>query len=105
MEEDSCTAVTQQCRTSIRQLGKFNLIVSIDLQDVLKAQTVSSQLAGMMASQDLRIVVSALQIAEILMQKLPDLFSIHFTREGETFWNLSFRLLVANIQLEFSIML
>ena len=43
---------------------------------------VSSHLAGMMASQDLRIVVSALQMAEILMQKLPDLFSIHFTREG-----------------------
>jgi E3 ubiquitin-protein ligase TRIP12 len=38
----------------------------------------------MMASQDLRIVVSALQMAEILMQKLPDLFSIHFTREGKT---------------------
>ncbi|XP_073982784.1 E3 ubiquitin-protein ligase ctrip isoform X4 [Rhodnius prolixus] len=52
------------------------------LKEVLKAQTVSSQLAGMMASQDLRIVVSALQIAEILMQKLPDLFSVHFTREG-----------------------
>uniref|UniRef100_A0A0A9XLJ3 E3 ubiquitin-protein ligase n=3 Tax=Lygus hesperus TaxID=30085 RepID=A0A0A9XLJ3_LYGHE len=52
------------------------------LKEVLKAQTVSSQLAGMMASQDLRIVVSALQIAEILMQKLPDLFTIHFTREG-----------------------
>lgn len=50
---------------------------------MLKAQTVSSQLAGMMASQDLRIVVSALQIAEILMQKLPDLFSVHFTREGK----------------------
>ncbi|XP_024080422.1 E3 ubiquitin-protein ligase TRIP12 isoform X4 [Cimex lectularius] len=52
------------------------------LKEVLKAQTVSSQLAGMMASQDLRIVVSALQIAEILMQKLPEVFSVHFTREG-----------------------
>ncbi|KAL1140424.1 hypothetical protein AAG570_000356 [Ranatra chinensis] len=55
------------------------------LKDVLKAQMVSSHLAGMMASQDLRIVVSALQMAEILMQKLPDLFSIHFTREGNLF--------------------
>ncbi|CAB0009110.1 unnamed protein product [Nesidiocoris tenuis] len=52
------------------------------LKEVLKAQTVSSQLAGMMASQDLRIIVSALQIAEILMQKLPDLFAVHFTREA-----------------------
>lgn len=43
---------------------------------------VSSHLAGMMASTDLRIVVSALQMAEILMQKLPDVFNVHFTREG-----------------------
>nr|XP_024215138.1 E3 ubiquitin-protein ligase TRIP12 isoform X1 [Halyomorpha halys]XP_024215139.1 E3 ubiquitin-protein ligase TRIP12 isoform X1 [Halyomorpha halys] len=52
------------------------------LKEVLKAQMVSSHLAGMMASTDLRIVVSALQMAEILMQKLPDVFNVHFTREG-----------------------
>ncbi|RZF46922.1 hypothetical protein LSTR_LSTR013234 [Laodelphax striatellus] len=52
------------------------------LQEVLKTQTVSSHLAGMMASQELRIVVGALQMAEILMQKLPNVFAVHFTREG-----------------------
>uniref|UniRef100_A0A8D8MAI1 E3 ubiquitin-protein ligase n=1 Tax=Cacopsylla melanoneura TaxID=428564 RepID=A0A8D8MAI1_9HEMI len=52
------------------------------LQEVLKNQVVSSHLAGMMASQDLRIVVGALQMAEILMQKLPQVFEVHFTREG-----------------------
>ncbi|XP_039296101.1 E3 ubiquitin-protein ligase TRIP12 isoform X2 [Nilaparvata lugens] len=52
------------------------------LKEVLKTQTVSSHLAGMMASQELRIVVGALQMAEILMQKLPNVFAVHFTREG-----------------------
>jgi E3 ubiquitin-protein ligase TRIP12 len=51
-------------------------------QEVLKNQVVSSHIAGMMASQDLRIVVGALQMAEILMQKLPEVFGVHFRREG-----------------------
>lgn len=50
----------------------------------MKTQVVSSHLAGMMASQELRIVVGALQLAEILMQKLPNVFTIHFTREGNS---------------------
>lgn len=54
----------------------------IVLQEVLKNQVVSSHIAGMMASQDLRIVVGALQMAEILMQKLPEVFGVHFRREG-----------------------
>ncbi|CAH1114025.1 unnamed protein product [Psylliodes chrysocephalus] len=52
------------------------------LRDVLKNQVVSSHIAGMMASSDLRIVVGALQMAEILMNKLPDEFGVHFRREG-----------------------
>ncbi|KAL3281120.1 hypothetical protein HHI36_004342 [Cryptolaemus montrouzieri] len=52
------------------------------LREVLKNQVVSSHIAGMMASSDLRIVVGALQMAEILMNKLPDEFGIHFRREG-----------------------
>lgn len=43
---------------------------------------VASHIAGMMASQDLRIVVGAMQMAEILMQKLPHVFETHFIREG-----------------------
>lgn len=43
---------------------------------------VASHIAGMMASQDLRIVVGAIQMAEILMQKLPQVFETHFIREG-----------------------
>ncbi|ESP04180.1 hypothetical protein LOTGIDRAFT_136701 [Lottia gigantea] len=52
------------------------------LKDVLITQPVSSHIAGMMASPDLKVVVGALQLAEILMQKLPDIFSIYFRREG-----------------------
>ncbi|KAK9879662.1 hypothetical protein WA026_006724 [Henosepilachna vigintioctopunctata] len=52
------------------------------LKEVLKNQLVSSHIAGMMASSDLRIVVGALQMAEILMNKLPDDFGVHFRREG-----------------------
>jgi len=54
------------------------------VQEVLKNQVVSSHIAGMMASQDLRIVVGALQMAEILMQKLPEVFGVHFRREGKS---------------------
>ncbi|XP_057663764.1 E3 ubiquitin-protein ligase TRIP12 isoform X1 [Diorhabda carinulata] len=52
------------------------------LRDVLKNQVVSSHIAGMMASSDLRIVVGALQMADILMTKLPEEFGVHFRREG-----------------------
>ena len=36
----------------------------------------------MLASPDLRIVVGALQMANILMEKLPSVFSVYFRREG-----------------------
>lgn len=43
---------------------------------------VCSHIASMLSSQDLKIVVGSLQMAEILMQKLPDVFSVYFRREG-----------------------
>ena len=43
---------------------------------------VSSHLATMLKAQDYRVVVGAIQMAEILMQKLPDIFNIYFHREG-----------------------
>ncbi|KAI1287488.1 E3 ubiquitin-protein ligase TRIP12 [Halotydeus destructor] len=52
------------------------------LRAVLKNQPVSSHIAGMLASPDLKIVVSALQMAYILMQKISDVFCIYFRREG-----------------------
>uniref|UniRef100_A0A672QPV1 E3 ubiquitin-protein ligase n=1 Tax=Sinocyclocheilus grahami TaxID=75366 RepID=A0A672QPV1_SINGR len=52
------------------------------LKDVLRNHAVSSHIASMLSSQDLKIVVGSLQMAEILMQKLPDVFSVYFRREG-----------------------
>ncbi|XP_072317895.1 E3 ubiquitin-protein ligase TRIP12 isoform X2 [Eucyclogobius newberryi] len=52
------------------------------LKDVLRNYAVSSHIASMLSSQDLKIVVGSLQMAEILMQKLPDVFSVYFRREG-----------------------
>lgn len=52
------------------------------LKEILKTQPVSSHIAAMMASQDLKVVVGAIQMADILMQKLPDIFSVFFRREG-----------------------
>lgn len=43
---------------------------------------ISSHIAGMMASSDLRIVVGSLQLAEILMQRLPEEMGVQFRREG-----------------------
>ncbi|XP_013166656.1 PREDICTED: E3 ubiquitin-protein ligase TRIP12 isoform X1 [Papilio xuthus] len=52
------------------------------LRQVLKMQVISSHIAGMMASSDLRIVVGSLQLGEILMQRLPEEMGAQFRREG-----------------------
>ncbi|XP_059173399.1 E3 ubiquitin-protein ligase TRIP12-like [Physella acuta] len=52
------------------------------LRKVLVNQSVSSHIACMLGSPDLKVVVGALQLANILMQKLPDVYSIYFRREG-----------------------
>ena len=52
------------------------------LEQVLNPPSLSSQVAAILSSQDLKIIVSALQISENLLTKLPDQFSVHFRREG-----------------------
>lgn len=52
------------------------------LQVILKKHPISSIIGGMLQSHDIRTLVNALQLAEILMQKLPDIFHISFRREG-----------------------
>lgn len=44
-----------------------------------------SHVAAMMASPDLKIVVASIQMANILMEKLPDVFGVYFCREGLSF--------------------
>jgi hypothetical protein len=41
-----------------------------------------SHLAMLLKDSDLRIVVGCIQLADILMQKLPEIFHLHFRREG-----------------------
>ena len=43
-----------------------------------------SHIASMLSSTDLKVVVGALQMAMILMNKLPDVFEIYFLRQGVT---------------------
>ncbi|XP_043205178.1 E3 ubiquitin-protein ligase TRIP12-like isoform X2 [Amphibalanus amphitrite] len=52
------------------------------LQGVLNMQELSVQLASLLPSPDVKLAVPALQLAETLMQKLPDLCTSHFRREG-----------------------
>lgn len=67
----------------LRALLRMVYFASADLlREVLTNQMLSSHIAGMMASNDLRIVVGAMQMSEILMQKLPEIFGIHFRRDG-----------------------
>lgn len=49
---------------------------------VLKRHPISSLIGGMLQSNDLRVTTNALQMAEIVMQKLPDVFHVSFRREG-----------------------
>lgn len=52
------------------------------LKDVLVKIPISSYIAGMLSSKDLRITCSALQKSDILMSKLSDTFHVYFRREG-----------------------
>jgi len=45
-----------------------------------------SHIAAMMASTDLNVVIASLQMAFILMDKLPDIYRIQFRREGLYVW-------------------
>ena len=48
------------------------------LTRVLNSTFVSSQVAGMLSSQDLKITVAAIQLSRVLLDKLPQEFSVHF---------------------------
>jgi hypothetical protein len=52
------------------------------LLEILKDISVSSHLATMLKAQDFRLVVGAMQMAEVLLQKLPEIFNVYFHREG-----------------------
>lgn len=52
------------------------------LHSILCDIPISGHIASMLASNDTKIIVSALQLCDILMKHLPKVFSVYFYREG-----------------------
>ncbi|XP_074312940.1 E3 ubiquitin-protein ligase UPL3-like [Silene latifolia] len=64
-------------------IGKLMYFSNADMISSLNTETnISSFLAGVLAWKDPQVLIPALQIAEILMEKLPETFSKLFVREG-----------------------
>ncbi|GLU02737.1 hypothetical protein SLE2022_199760 [Rubroshorea leprosula] len=72
--------VRHKCLSVIGKLMYFSTAEMI--QSLLSMTNISSFLAGVLAWKDPHVLVPALQIAEILMEKLPGTFSKMFVREG-----------------------
>ncbi|KAG5064939.1 hypothetical protein AAZX31_04G003500 [Glycine max] len=72
--------VRHKCLSVIGKLMYFSTAEMI--QSLLSVTNISSFLAGVLAWKDPHVLVPALQISEILMEKLPGTFSKMFVREG-----------------------
>lgn len=72
--------VRHKCLSVIGKLMYFGSAEMI--QSLLSVTNISSFLAGVLAWKDPHVLVPSLQIAEILMEKLPGTFSKMFVREG-----------------------
>ncbi|KAH6767255.1 HECT ubiquitin protein ligase family protein KAK [Perilla frutescens var. hirtella] len=72
--------VRHKCLSVIGKLMYFSSAETI--QSLNNVTNISSFLAGVLAWKDPQVLVPALQIAEILMEKLPGTFSKMFVREG-----------------------
>jgi len=73
-------SVRHKCLTALLRIIYYSPVDS--LHRILKDHPVSSHIAAMLGSTDQRILVGAIQMASILMEKLPDIFSVYFRREG-----------------------
>ncbi|KAK4764814.1 hypothetical protein SAY86_025904 [Trapa natans] len=72
--------VCHKCLSVIAKLMYFSS--SEMIQSLLSVTNIFSFLAGILAWKDPHVLVPALQIADILMEKLPETFSKMFVREG-----------------------
>lgn len=72
--------VRHKCLSVIGKLMYFSSAEMI--QSLLSVTNISSFLAGVLAWKDPHVLIPSLQIAEILMEKLPGTFSKMFVREG-----------------------
>ena len=73
-------AIKHKCVNAILRMLYYSPPELLDV--ILKKHHISSLIGGMLKSRDLQILVNALQMAEILMQKLPEAFHVSFRREG-----------------------
>ncbi|CAN4112559.1 unnamed protein product [Withania somnifera] len=72
--------VRHKCLSAIGKLMYFSSANMI--QSLNNVTNISSFLAGVLAWKDPQVLVPALQVAEILMEKLPGIFAKMFVREG-----------------------
>ncbi|KAL6839690.1 hypothetical protein ACP4OV_030378 [Aristida adscensionis] len=64
-------------------IGKLMYYSSAEMiQSLIGTTNISSFLAGILAWKDPQVLIPALQVAEILMEKLPEIFLKMFVREG-----------------------
>ncbi|MCO5580943.1 hypothetical protein L7F22_034817 [Adiantum nelumboides] len=72
--------IRHKCLASMSKLIHFS--TADMLRSLFKELNISSFLAGVLALKDSSILLTALQMAEMLMIKLPDIFSKLFVKEG-----------------------
>lgn len=88
----SCSAGPQVRHKCVQAILRMVHFASPDiLREVLSQHTVSSHVAAMLACNDPKVVVNAMQLAHCLMSKLPDVFGVYFVREGVMHQMLSLR--------------
>jgi len=90
-------AVRQSCLKTLLRIVHF--LPAESLQKVLKPQLVSNNLASMLGSSDLKIVVGSFQLCCLLMEKLQEDFLVHFRREGKLNLSCSDIILIKNLNL------
>lgn len=74
-------AVRQICVKTLLRIVHF--LPAESLKKTLRPQQVSNNLASMLGSSDLKIVVGAFQLSTLFMDKLTEVYMVHFRREGE----------------------
>ena len=72
--------VRSQCLATITKILHFG--TQADLGEQLNDLPISSFIAGLLAQKDSAVAAKAMQLAEILMHKLPKVFSKYFLKEG-----------------------
>eukprot|EP00250_Pteridium_aquilinum_P010869 c19685_g1_i1 orf=681-4355(+) len=89
------SVVRSTCLDAIRKLVHFS--TADMLRPIFQELNISSFLIGVLASKDPTPQITALQIADLLMQKLPDYFTKMFIKEGVLYTiNTQFCLYLAN---------